>query len=385
MRAAAGDRPLPGAPIVPTSSATGRGIDELRAALATRRARCPARATRICSVMPVDRAFTMSGTGTVVTGTVWSGTLRATRPSASFRRRCRARARPSGARHAVRASCTPASAPAIALAGVELDHAWDGARCSSRRRLAPVPPCCAPTSRFSPTRRARVGPRSRVRLHLGTSEVGARLVVAGGALAPGEHRPARIVVDEAQSSRAAGDRFVLRAASPLGTRRRRRRHRSPAPRRARAVASASRDAVADGARHLLREAGAVRAFDVARASPSGSATAEQRAAACSTSVVRVARGGRDCISAGRAELVVERATITLTDSTPSIRSTPARRASGFAPGVRRTVTIVDARARRSSSRRASSCWSRGGVARRVHAGSPSGQRLSPPSWSTRPD
>jgi selenocysteine-specific elongation factor len=60
------------------------------------------------------------------------------------------------------------------------------------------------------------GPRSRLRLHLGTSEVGARVVPLGEPLGVGEPRPVRLVVDEPIVSRA-GDRFVLRGGSPLET------------------------------------------------------------------------------------------------------------------------------------------------------------------------
>jgi selenocysteine-specific elongation factor len=56
----------------------------------------------------------------------------------------------------------------------------------------------------------------RVRLHLGTTEVSARLVVPGGTLAPGQSASARVVVDQPIVARA-GDRFVLRSASPLAT------------------------------------------------------------------------------------------------------------------------------------------------------------------------
>jgi selenocysteine-specific elongation factor len=59
-------------------------------------------------------------------------------------------------------------------------------------------------------------PRTRVRFHLGTVDVGARVVTPGGALAPGERKPARIVLDEPVVARA-GDRFVLRSASPVAT------------------------------------------------------------------------------------------------------------------------------------------------------------------------
>jgi selenocysteine-specific elongation factor len=59
-------------------------------------------------------------------------------------------------------------------------------------------------------------PRTRVRFHLATSDVGARVVAAGTPVAPGTSRAVRIVLDEPIIARA-GDRFVLRSASPLAT------------------------------------------------------------------------------------------------------------------------------------------------------------------------
>ena len=59
-------------------------------------------------------------------------------------------------------------------------------------------------------------PRTRVRFHLGTLDVGARVVSAGGPVAPGERKPVRVVLDEPVVARA-GDRFVLRSASPVAT------------------------------------------------------------------------------------------------------------------------------------------------------------------------
>jgi selenocysteine-specific elongation factor len=63
---------------------------------------------------------------------------------------------------------------------------------------------------------APLGPRTRVRFHLGTQDVGARVVAAGGALTPGAIRGARVLLDEPVLARA-GDRFVLRAPSPAAT------------------------------------------------------------------------------------------------------------------------------------------------------------------------
>ena len=65
---------LPGAEIVPVSSRTGAGLDELRAALARAAARVASRIADGPLRLHVDRVFTVRGAGTVVTGTLWSGT-----------------------------------------------------------------------------------------------------------------------------------------------------------------------------------------------------------------------------------------------------------------------------------------------------------------------
>ncbi len=59
-------------------------------------------------------------------------------------------------------------------------------------------------------------PREWVRLHLGTADIGARVVASGGELQPGECRPVRVILQEPVLARA-GDRFVLRRSSPTAT------------------------------------------------------------------------------------------------------------------------------------------------------------------------
>ncbi|MFP4622766.1 MAG: selenocysteine-specific translation elongation factor, partial [Gemmatimonadota bacterium] len=66
--------PFAGAPVVPTSAVTGAGIDELRSTIGAVFTGTRGRPDDLFR-LPVDRAFTVHGTGTVVTGTVWSGRL----------------------------------------------------------------------------------------------------------------------------------------------------------------------------------------------------------------------------------------------------------------------------------------------------------------------
>src|SRR5690242_12852080 len=63
-------------PIVPVSSKTGAGLDELRRELARVAADAPAKDSRALFRLPIDRVFTMKGFGTVVTGTLVSGAVK---------------------------------------------------------------------------------------------------------------------------------------------------------------------------------------------------------------------------------------------------------------------------------------------------------------------
>src|SRR2546423_1105643 len=62
-------------PIVGCSSRTGEGLDEVRRALIAELGSGNSRKPDDLFRLPVDRAFSVKGTGTVVTGTVWSGDL----------------------------------------------------------------------------------------------------------------------------------------------------------------------------------------------------------------------------------------------------------------------------------------------------------------------
>jgi len=206
---------LADAPIIPVSATTGEGLDALRAALASVAREVPARSESDVFRLPVDRAFTVRGTGTVVTGTVWSGTLARDATVRLFPLGMVARVRGLHAHGKAVDVVRAGERAGIALAGVELDQVGRGAVLvqgdawrSSRVLRGDLS--------LLPDAATTLGPRSRVRFHLGTNEVGARLVVRESVLEPGVEHSARIVLDEGIVARA-GDRFVLRAASPVST------------------------------------------------------------------------------------------------------------------------------------------------------------------------
>ncbi len=206
---------LSGAAIVPVSSATGTGLDTLRRAIADVAATVPARSSADIFRLPVDRAFTVRGTGTVVTGTVWSGTLARDASVRLFPADVTARVRGLHAHGRVVEEVRAGDRAAIALVGVELDQVHRGAVLVQGAGWALTRVIRADVT-LLPDAAVTLGPRSRVRLHLGTSDVGARLVVRDATLEAGVTLSARVVLDEPIVVRA-GDRFVLRAASPVST------------------------------------------------------------------------------------------------------------------------------------------------------------------------
>ncbi len=66
---------VPGAPVVETSARTGEGLDELVGALGAVADRVERRPALAATRLFVDRSFSLHGIGTVVTGTLWSGSL----------------------------------------------------------------------------------------------------------------------------------------------------------------------------------------------------------------------------------------------------------------------------------------------------------------------
>jgi selenocysteine-specific elongation factor len=215
VRGALAGTALADAVLVPVSATTGAGLDALRSALRAAALEIPARAADDVFRLPIDRAFTVKGTGTVVTGTVWSGALGRDATVRLLPADQPIRVRGLHAHGRVVDRVHAGDRAALALAGVDLEQVGRGAVLVQGSAWRATRVLRADVALLADAPRV-LGPRSRVRLHLGTSEVSARLVVPGGTLVPGARASARVVLDEPIVARA-GDRFVLRAASPVAT------------------------------------------------------------------------------------------------------------------------------------------------------------------------
>ena len=215
VRAAVAGSALADAPIVPVSSVTGAGLDDLRAAIRAAAALVPSRSADDPWRMPVDRVFSVAGAGTVVTGTAWSGTIAREATVRILPTDRTARVRSLESHGAAATTVGAGSRIALALVGVDRDEvAHDAVLVRAGDPWEPSSVLRADVALLPHA--PAVGARRWLRFHLGTADVGARIIAAGGPLTPGESRAVRLLLDGPVVMRA-GDRFVLRAGGTEGT------------------------------------------------------------------------------------------------------------------------------------------------------------------------
>ena len=201
--------------VVDCSSRTGEGLPELRNVLTRALVAGTPRASDDLFRLPVDRAFTVKGTGTVVTGTVWSGSLLADEnvrvlPGARSSRIRRIEQHGNPSDHVGAGGRT-----AVALAGIEVAEVPRGSVLVTEASWNATSVFEA-VVRIDSEAEVKMTSRTRLRLHAGASEVGARLVTATSSIKPGRLVFARVVTDAPVTLRG-GDRFVLRLPAPLRT------------------------------------------------------------------------------------------------------------------------------------------------------------------------
>ena len=206
---------LEGAPIIEVSAKTGAGLDALKQALASAAQSVPGKDATRHFRLPIDRAFVMKGFGTVVTGTLVSGSVRSEDEVELFpqQRRVRVRGLHSGGTSVAQA--VAGQRTAVNLAGVELEELHRGMT-------------LAAPDRFLPTKRLDVrlellpsAPplknRSRVHFHHATTETIAEVaLIEGEKLAPGQTAFAQLRLSEPILA-LPGDRFIIRRFSPVTT------------------------------------------------------------------------------------------------------------------------------------------------------------------------
>lgn len=209
------DTMLMDAPLFPVAAVTGEGIADLRTYLDQQAGQLGTRSRQGGFRLAIDRCFTLSGAGTVVTGTAFSGavhtgdTLLLSPPAKSVRVR------------SLRVQDTTADTGcagqriALALAGIEKADVARGMWLLAPRLHAPI-------RRFDAMIRVLPGqPKlkhwTQVHLHLGGEDVPARIaLLTADEISPGDEQCAQITL-ERDIGALSGDRFILRDAAARHT------------------------------------------------------------------------------------------------------------------------------------------------------------------------
>jgi selenocysteine-specific elongation factor len=204
------DTSLEGAPIVPVSTLDGRGLETLRAEIARQLASPRAERDDGYFRLPVDRAFVVRGHGVVVTGTAVAGDIADGSPLRILPRGTTTRVRGLEVHGTPAPRASRGQRVALNLGGVELRDVGRGdVVCDSR--LARATTRLDTRVEVRPGARLAVAHHGSVRIHAGTAEVLARIVLLDGAA---ELRPrcagwAQLVLREPIVA-LRGDRFILR-------------------------------------------------------------------------------------------------------------------------------------------------------------------------------
>ena len=227
---------LEGAPIIAVSSRTGEGIEELKNTLVTLASSVAPKTIAAVTRLPVDRAFSIKGFGTVVTGTLIAGQLAVGD---------RVEVLPAGIQTRVRnvqvhghdtERAAAGQRTAINLQGLNVEQVERGSVLAPAGRLRATSMVDARLEILASASRA-LRQRARVRLHHGTAEVMARVVILGrgsgdggrgSAPEPGTQNPEPGVIQpggsaivqlrlESPITALPGDRFIIRSYSPQVT------------------------------------------------------------------------------------------------------------------------------------------------------------------------
>jgi selenocysteine-specific elongation factor len=202
-------------PIIPVSAKTGAGLDQLKRELARLAAEVPAKDSGAVFRLPIDRVFTMKGFGTVVTGTLISGTVH---------KEQEVEVHPTGKRLRVRGvqvhgrpaeEAVAGQRTALNLAGVETTELARGMMLTPPEIFHPAVRLGVQLDLLASAKPLRQ--YARVHLHAFAAETIARVTLLGTKqLLPGESGFARLKLDR-PIVLFPGDRFILRQYSPVIT------------------------------------------------------------------------------------------------------------------------------------------------------------------------
>ncbi len=203
------------APVVPVSAKTGAGLRELKKALSDAATGASAKDTSRYFRLPIDRAFAMKGFGSVVTGTLISGSVSAGDEVELFPSGAKLRVRgvQSGGKAVDRAE--PGQRTAVNLAGIEHTALKRGMALAAPGKFRKTRRIDVRLELLASARKMKQG--TRVHFHAGTAETIAELFFHGQKeLPPGGSAFANLKLQD-ELLVLPGDRFIMRQFSPVIT------------------------------------------------------------------------------------------------------------------------------------------------------------------------
>ena len=207
---------LQDSPIVEVSSKTGEGIKELIKILGDYSEKVPERDPGYFFRLPIDRAFTMRGFGTVVTGTTISGHIKVGKEVTIYPKKIKSKVRGIQVHHQDVPAVSAGLRTAINLQGIEKEAFVRGDVVAEKDSLEPTYMLDA-FLKYLESNSKKLRNRTKVRFHCATSEIIAIVVpLDKNELSPGDQCFAQFRL-ERPIAVLKNDHFVIRSYSPIRT------------------------------------------------------------------------------------------------------------------------------------------------------------------------
>lgn len=213
VRSAVQTTVLEDAPLVRVSARAGSGINELKEKIQQTLAERPTRADLGRPRLPVDRVFTISGFGTVVTGTLTDGQLKLGDEVEILPQGVRGRIRGLQGHKRKEETAAPGSRTAVNVSGVDVEQVQRGDVLTTPGHYRPTGRLDA-WFRLLPDASTPLKHDSEVKLFILASEVTARVRLLGGEeIAPGQEGWLQLELRSPVTA-VRNDRYILRRPSP---------------------------------------------------------------------------------------------------------------------------------------------------------------------------
>ncbi|WP_027360570.1 selenocysteine-specific translation elongation factor [Desulforegula conservatrix] len=207
---------LENSPIIPVSSATGEGMDQLIKTVDKIAENIPEKSSSGLFRIPVDRVFTMKGFGTVITGTLASGKISVGDTVMIYPKKTNTKIRGIQVHNSPVESARAGMRTAINFQGLDLDEVSRGDVIALPDTLKPSYLVDASFTYLKSNARALKN-RSKIRFHAGTAELHGNLILLDQEqVEPGETALVQIRLDTPVTC-VKDDRFVLRSETPVRT------------------------------------------------------------------------------------------------------------------------------------------------------------------------